>query len=147
MSIGHLVALFKRILFPIDFSDRCSEFGAYVAAVARRFNADVTLLHAIDLAPLGYYGMDPAMTTAAAYAEIMVERRKNELESFLKIEFAGLPAKRVIERGEAGAVIAGYATSHATQLIMMPTHGHGPFRRLPVGSVTAKVLHDADCPV
>jgi nucleotide-binding universal stress UspA family protein len=30
---------------------------------------------------------------------------------------------------------------------MMPTHGHGPFRRLLLGSVTSKVLHDADCPV
>ena len=30
---------------------------------------------------------------------------------------------------------------------MMPTHGHGAFRRFLLGSVTAKVLHDADCPV
>jgi nucleotide-binding universal stress UspA family protein len=30
---------------------------------------------------------------------------------------------------------------------MMPTHGYGPFRRLLLGSVTAKVLHDASCPV
>jgi nucleotide-binding universal stress UspA family protein len=32
-------------------------------------------------------------------------------------------------------------------LIVMPTHGYGPFRRFILGSVTAKVLHDADCPV
>ena len=29
----------------------------------------------------------------------------------------------------------------------MPTHGYGPFRRFLLGSVTAKVLHDVDCPV
>ena len=29
----------------------------------------------------------------------------------------------------------------------MPTHGYGPFRRFLLGSVTAKVLHDAICPV
>jgi len=29
----------------------------------------------------------------------------------------------------------------------MPTHGYGPFRRFILGSITAKVLHDADCPV
>ena len=29
----------------------------------------------------------------------------------------------------------------------MPTHGYGPFRRFILGSTTAKVLHDADCPV
>src|SRR5262249_3143053 len=32
-------------------------------------------------------------------------------------------------------------------LIVMPTHGYGPFRRFILGSNTAKVLHDADCPV
>jgi nucleotide-binding universal stress UspA family protein len=30
---------------------------------------------------------------------------------------------------------------------MMPTHGYGPFRSLLLGSVTAKVLHDVECPV
>jgi nucleotide-binding universal stress UspA family protein len=30
---------------------------------------------------------------------------------------------------------------------MMPTHGFGPFRRFLIGSITAKVLHDAHCPV
>ena len=30
---------------------------------------------------------------------------------------------------------------------MMPTHGYGIFRSLLLGSVTAKVLHDAACPV
>jgi nucleotide-binding universal stress UspA family protein len=29
----------------------------------------------------------------------------------------------------------------------MPTHGYGRFRRFILGSNTAKVLHDADCPV
>jgi nucleotide-binding universal stress UspA family protein len=29
----------------------------------------------------------------------------------------------------------------------MPTRGFGPFRRMLLGSVTAKVLHDAHCPV
>jgi nucleotide-binding universal stress UspA family protein len=30
---------------------------------------------------------------------------------------------------------------------MMPTHGYGKFRRFLLGSVTARVLHDAHCPV
>ena len=29
----------------------------------------------------------------------------------------------------------------------MPTHGFGPLRRFLLGSVAAKVLHDAQCPV
>ena len=30
---------------------------------------------------------------------------------------------------------------------MMLTHDYGPFRRFLLGSVTAKILHDAACPV
>jgi hypothetical protein len=32
-------------------------------------------------------------------------------------------------------------------MILMPTHGYGPFRQMLLGSVTAKVLHDSKCPV
>ena len=32
-------------------------------------------------------------------------------------------------------------------LIMIPTHGYGRFRNFLLGSVTAKVLHDAKCAV
>jgi nucleotide-binding universal stress UspA family protein len=40
-----------------------------------------------------------------------------------------------------------FSQQERVDLIMMPTHGYGPFRRFILGSNTAKVLHDADCPV
>ena len=43
--------------------------------------------------------------------------------------------------------IVSYAREHTIDLIMMPTHGYGPFRSLLIGSVTAKVLHDIELPV
>ena len=39
------------------------------------------------------------------------------------------------------------AKNGGVDLIMIPTHGTGLFRSLLLGSVTAKVLHDAKCPV
>jgi nucleotide-binding universal stress UspA family protein len=39
------------------------------------------------------------------------------------------------------------ARDERADIIAMPTHGGGPFRRFILGSNTAKVLHDADCPV
>ena len=46
-----------------------------------------------------------------------------------------------------GSVIAEYAEDEKMDLIAMPTHGYGAFRRLLLGSVTAKVLHDSKVPV
>jgi nucleotide-binding universal stress UspA family protein len=40
-----------------------------------------------------------------------------------------------------------FAHLENADLIVIATHGYGPFRRFILGSVTAKVLHDADCPV
>lgn len=44
--------------------------------------------------------------------------------------------------GDAAHCIVSCAQDTKVDLIMMPTHGYGPFRRLLLGSVTAKVLHD-----
>jgi hypothetical protein len=43
--------------------------------------------------------------------------------------------------------IVEFAHNNNITLIAMPTHGYGLFRRFLLGSVTAKVLHDADCPI
>jgi nucleotide-binding universal stress UspA family protein len=48
--------------------------------------------------------------------------------------------------GEAAAQIAEVARTHRFDLIIMPTHA-GRFRRMLLGSTTAKVLNDAECPV
>jgi nucleotide-binding universal stress UspA family protein len=62
-------------------------------------------------------------------------------------EFESLDVRRVVDIGEAAQAIATFAHKEDVDLIMMPTHGYGPFRSLLLGSVTAKVLHDARCPV
>src|SRR5581483_8938570 len=49
--------------------------------------------------------------------------------------------------GDPAMQIVGFAAREKVGLIVMPTHGYGPFRRFILGSNTAKVLHDAECPV
>jgi nucleotide-binding universal stress UspA family protein len=55
--------------------------------------------------------------------------------------------RRLLLQGDPAREIVECARREQVSLIMMPTHGYGPFRRMLLGSVTAKVLHDADCPV
>lgn len=49
--------------------------------------------------------------------------------------------------GDPAAAIVAYGGDGQERLVLMPTHGYGPFRQFLLGSVTAKVLHDAQCPV
>jgi nucleotide-binding universal stress UspA family protein len=53
---------------------------------------------------------------------------------------------RVLLSGAAAARITQLARADGFDLIIMPTHA-GLFRRTQLGSTTAKVLDDADCPV
>jgi nucleotide-binding universal stress UspA family protein len=126
---------FKKILFPVDFSQQSIGAAHYVEAFAGRFDAELTLLHVIE--PPNY---NDALADSPA-------RRRERLDGFLAKELAYFKVERIVALGEAASNILSTATAKHADLIMMPTHGHGAFRRFLLGSVTAKVLHDADCPV
>lgn len=134
----------QKILFPIDMSDACTSAATFVEAMAKKFQAEVILLHALELpaAVADWYGYMTLVDTDA-----IRKARQTELDGYLKDKFQGLTVRRVMEDGEASGVICNYAQDQGVDLIMMPTHGYGIFRSMLLGSVTAKVLHDAACPV
>jgi len=72
---------------------------------------------------------------------------QTEFESFVSGYFTGTSVHPQIREGDAAQHITSIARENNIDLILMPTHGYGPFRRLLLGSITAKVLHDVDCPI
>src|SRR5262249_8357968 len=76
--------------------------------------------------------------------QVQVQER---LHGFMADELASLSIRRTLLEGDPATEIARYARSQDSDLIVMPTHGYGPFRRFLLGSTTAKVLHDVSCPV
>lgn len=138
---------FQRILFPVDLSKQCQEAAPFVKAAAARFGAEVTLLHVMEI-PAYWYGTMGAESFAAVVdLPSLMASRKQQFDEFLKNDFGSVKVERVMEQGDPAWTIADYAKSRHADLVMMPTHGHGPFRSLLLGSVTAKVLHDVKCPV
>jgi nucleotide-binding universal stress UspA family protein len=71
---------------------------------------------------------------------------RERLDSFLKSEFPLAESPRILLSGDAAKRIVQLAKTHKFDLIIMPTHA-GFFRRNLLGSTTAKVLDEADCPV
>jgi len=137
--------VFQKILFPVDMSDSSTAAASFVEAMAKRFQAEVTMLHVLELPP-GYvtdwYGYMALVDTNA-----IRDARKGEFDTYLMDRFAGLTVRREMQEGDPAQIISNYASEHGTDLIMMPTHGYGIFRSMLLGSVTAKVLHDAACAV
>ncbi len=76
--------------------------------------------------------------------EAFSEKRLDELAA----ETAdGLSVQKLLLKGDPAKKISELVPLMEIDLILMPTHGYGPFRRFVLGSVTTKVLHDVSCPV
>ena len=104
--------------------------------------------------------LSPACGWAAWYSEKLAQRlgsklvflhvgacSREQIDAFVSSRLAGAPHEVLIREGEPADVIVQVAGELGIDLILMPTHAHGRFRRFLLGSVTAKVLHDANCPV
>ena len=88
-------------------------------------------------------------TLCAPPAEVAEEQQglaRDKLNLFLKSEFPVEECPRVLLSGDAARQIVYLARTSGFDLIITPTHA-GFFRRTLLGSTTAKVLNDADCPV
>ena len=136
----------EHILFPTDFSEQCRHTAPLVRAFALRFDAGVLMLHVMDVTP---YMIAPAAEAPPVVFNLDEWRNEQRarLEQFLADELAGVRVVRVLVEGDPAHEIVNQARTQGIDLIMMPTHGRGRFRALLLGSVTAKVLHDAECPV
>jgi len=133
---------FKHILFPVDFSDRCNGAAPFVENLAFKCSARITLLAVAH--PVYAGGLAGA---AVVSPQELLHSVKTQLDGHFENSFANMRVDRVAEIGEPSQMITEYAMANDVDLVMMPTHGYGPFRQLLLGSVTAKVLHDVPCPV
>jgi nucleotide-binding universal stress UspA family protein len=141
----------KKILLPVDFSPISVSAATHAAALACRFEAELTVLHvAPGHAP--YAGandlcLPPAYALEVAWNETRRRDAKDAMAEFVSNHLRGIPVTPCVLAGDAAKLIVEHAHLQATDLIVMGTHGFGGFRRMLLGSITAKVLHDAECPV
>jgi nucleotide-binding universal stress UspA family protein len=137
------MGLIANILFPVDFSPSCMAMAPYVKRAATLLGANVTLVHVVDLA--SYNGFELYVRPPSEISEDQTIIGRERLELFLAREFPLSGYPRILVAGDAATQIAEVAKS-GFDLVMMPTHA-GTFRRMLLGSTTAKVLNDVDCPV
>lgn len=146
---------FKRILFPVDFSDSSSALAPDVIAIAQKFAASVIVLHAFELVPEynlaprvdAPFGPEPGEFPYVPSLQELREIREGRLREFVRSHLAGIEARTIVEDGDPARVIESVARQEKIDLVMMSTRGKGRFRRMLMGSLTAKVLHDVECPV
>jgi nucleotide-binding universal stress UspA family protein len=133
----------KNILFPVDFSPSCVAMAPFVKRAASIASAKVTLLHVLEVTASGFE------LYVRPYPEVEEDCKSvacEKLKAFLASEFPADDSPRLLWEGDAATAIAKVARERGFDMIVMPTHA-GVFRRMLLGSTTAKVLNDADCMV
>jgi len=141
-----------KILVPVAFADAGKgghrRLLSQAAWLARRFHAEITLLHVVPPLsyPAGVFEGGHEITARDLHSHI-IQRAQEDLDRALLPEFDGITVTRLLLRGDPAREIGETARNRSVDLIVMPTHGYGAFHRLLLGSVTAKVLHETQCPV
>lgn len=124
-----------RILFPVDFSPACAGAARYAEALAGRFQAELILAHIV-------------LSGEHNLASELLPHRQAQLNNFVRDDLRYFSTRNICMAGEEPAeMIRSLTEREKVDLVIAPTHGVGAFRRLLIGSVTAKVLHDVLCPV
>lgn len=135
---------FKKVLFPVDYSAPCRAAVPYVKEMMRHFSADLTLVHAYGAEALAFCPLALSDPELPRQARAFEEQR---LRDFALETFPSQHVEIFAELCEAGTAVHRIVEHQGTDLVMLPTHGHGPVRRFLLGSVAAKVLHDVSAAV
>jgi nucleotide-binding universal stress UspA family protein len=134
---------FHKVVFPVDYSDGCAATVPYVKEIVGRFDTGLTLVHA--------YGWEAMPTSEIVIGDPgLLERiqtaEQSQMDKFVEF-FRPRHVDTVVQSGDPAAVIHDVIRHRQADLVMLPTHGRGPVRRILLGSIAAKVLHDTSTPV
>jgi nucleotide-binding universal stress UspA family protein len=132
---------FKEILCPIDFSEFSRHALDHAAALARSYEARLTVLHVFLNVPV----MDVPPIS-------MEDKDRERLLSEMKRFTSQLPGDvtldlRIPEASDVHQEILAQATATNADLLVVGSHGRSGFERLLLGSVTEKLLRKAPCPM
>jgi len=142
----------QRILVPVAlpeaFTDSSRNALYQAAWLARHLHAEITLLHVVPRPDYPYGALEAGHEITAEDLHVQaVKTAQKDLDQAMLSEFQGVAVTRLLLRGDPAQEIIETARERSVDLIVLSTHGHGAFYRLLLGSVTAKVLHETQCPV
>ncbi len=139
----------KRILVPIDFSPDSLNALTYACDFAKRFGAELLILHVVDQT---YLASTPELSLAnPRFGKLLEEQwrvantQTERLGADLKKRH--LRFRTFVRRGTPSQVIVEAAQRNAADLIIMSTHGHTGLAHMLIGSVAERVVRSAHCAV
>jgi len=138
--------MYKKILFPTDFSDVAAKAVKYVKQLKGAGAQEVILLHVIDEKELMVLSRAPAQ-----YQQIVEELKKEvatEMAAIVKeMTSEGFHVKPEVKTGNPFGVIVETARQEKVSIIILGSHGKSNMGELLMGSVSENVIRHARVPM
>lgn len=134
--------MYKKILVALENSRADNTLVPHVAEFARRFGAELLLVHVAD----GWAARNFETLKLAESDEIKADRAYLE-EVAMKLRTSGLTVKTELALGNPPTEILKTAEMRACDLIAMTSHGHKLIGDFFLGSTIDKVRHNTAIPI
>jgi nucleotide-binding universal stress UspA family protein len=136
-----------HILVPVDFSELSALGLRYAVNLAKRLGARVTVLYADPFLPPPYF-TESSLEELKKRIETSKQQAQARLQQVIEGEAGQSDGISVqVDEGLPADSIRRVASDSGADLIVMGTHGRSGVNRLILGSVTERVLREAQVPV
>ena len=138
---------FKKLLFPIDFSEVSPKIAPWALGVAQKFSAEIHLLFvARRLEHLA--SLNVAQVSIEDFENEVIRGAEIKMDEFANKNFQVYSAcKTMVVLGDAAEEILNYVRSEGIDLIVIGTHGRKGMERVLFGSVAERVIKMSPVPV
>lgn len=138
----------SKVLYPTDFSDPSACALHYAAEMAKKFGAELVMLHVLldESQMVSFY---LPQLTVKNLSKDMEEGARAKMEQFIQETSAleGVEYSTEMVKGIADDEIIKFANNNAIDLIVIGTHGRTGLEHVIFGSTAEKVVRTAKCPV
>lgn len=138
---------FDRILIAIDFSENSSYAFDYALTLARKFDAELTVMHVINepidlrgfyVPHISFEQLEKEIEAGAAgMMEKFCREKMGDFTNYTSCIVNGIPYEEIIRRAREADVA----------LIVVGTHGRTGLDHIIFGSTAERVVRSSPCPV
>lgn len=147
------IALFRKILVPVDFSSYSQEAFRVALHIAKAFQSELIALHVIDTSAVAAFNR---LGLLAVPSDETKQHRRLRHHARLKIRQLlasqsreGIPVKRVVAEGAPFVEISKFARQERVDLIVLGSYGGRSenMDKIFFGATAEKVVRTAGCAV
>jgi len=132
--------MFDPILVPLDGSQLAECVLPHIVAIARPFDAEITLLRMLE--------KNKANGSAQLFDLLNWQINKTKAALYLektkaRLQESGLQARTIVLEGLVAKGITQYAQNQGMKLIILSSHGHSGLTQWGISSITQKIILSA----